>query len=142
MSSDDDEPSTFKRYLVKPATIGAVGAGMTKYMYPNAQLTMSMGGQQVPLWMASGGAIMASSLGAEIFHDYVFPHIFHDKKLSEPISLAVAGSVTGGANVGVNRLYNAGTLTELGVGNLFMYGALAEAIGTLAYEKGISHWIG
>ena len=30
--SDDNEPSTFKRYLVKPATIGAVGAGMSKYM--------------------------------------------------------------------------------------------------------------
>ena len=34
--SDDNEPSTFKRYLVKPATIGLVGAGMSKYMYPNA----------------------------------------------------------------------------------------------------------
>ena len=139
--SDENEPSTFKKYLVKPATIGAVGAGMTKYMYPNAQLTMAMGGQRVPLWIASGGAIAVSSLGAEIFHDYVFPHIFSDKKLSEPISLAVAGAVTGGANVGINRLYNAGTLTDLGIGNLFMYGALAEALGTLAYEKGISHWI-
>ena len=72
MGSDDNEPSTFKRYLVKPATIGVVGAGMTKYMYPNASLTMAMGGQQVPLWIASGGAIGLSSLGAEIFHDYFF----------------------------------------------------------------------
>jgi hypothetical protein len=139
--SDSEEPSTLKRYLVKPTTIAAVGAAGTALMYPKSKLTMSFNGSKVPLWAASGLAIGASSALAEVFHDYVFPHIFHDTKLSEPISLAVAGGVTGGASIGINYLYNNKTLNELGVGNLFLFGAVSEMVGTMVYEKGVAHLI-
>ena len=127
--------STIQRYLLKPATVGAVSyAGQQMFIDGK---TIRISGKEYPLAMVASGAVAVGSLFAEIAHDYIVPHIHWLDKISEPSSLALASGVTGGGNVGAYYLLNPKAINELGVSNLFLLGAGSELVGDTVYSKAV-----
>ena len=131
------EESNIARYLIKPATVGAVAyAGQNMFI---SGKTITIRGQNYPLAVVASGAVALGSLFSEVAHDYIVPHIHWLDKVSEPSSLALASGVTGGGNIAVHYLARGDgkAVNQLGVSNLFLLGAGSELIGDTLYSKGV-----
>ena len=118
--------------LVKPLVVGAVGGAYTYFMKPG---TITLFSYTMPLPVGVFAALVGGSLLADVAHDYIFPQIHVEDKVSEPVSAVLAGGINTAGVAGIYYLSNPEIVNALGLPFLAMVGVGSEVIGTYAYEK-------
>jgi hypothetical protein len=119
--------------LVKPLIVGAVGGAYTMYQYPLGSINLFS--YNMPLSAGVGLALVAGSFLADVAHDYIFPQIHVEDKVSEPVSAVLAGGVNTVGVASVFYLSSPSIVNTLGLPMIAMLGIGSEVIGTYAYEK-------
>ena len=132
-----EQESMIQRYVLKPATVGGVAYLGNNMFISGKQIKIR--GQEYPLAVVASGAVAIGSVLSEIAHDYIVPEIHYLDILNTPASLALASGTTGAGNVAVHYLSRGDGkgVEALGVGNLFLLGALREIVGDSIWSKGI-----
>jgi hypothetical protein len=119
--------------ILKSVTVGAVGAGLTYFRYP--QGTLKLFGQNFSLALGVGMAVLGGSVVAELIHSYVFPHIHALDKMSEPVSAVLAGASNSVGATAVFYLSDKTIVNDLGLPMIVAGAMFSEIVGDYVYTK-------
>lgn len=111
--------SSFTDKLIKGAVSGAIAGGVSMIM-GEGQGSTTIGGFQLPNPLAIGGSVAASSVIADVAHDYALPYISASEKMATIESVALGGGLSGGATALILNKENLFTGQTL---NAFLLGA-------------------
>jgi hypothetical protein len=131
MSSDE-----IAKYVTKPATAFAIGAGATYLLTPNAgDVGINLGGMFIPLWALGG---FATALGVEVGQlasDYGAPHITNLTAGNAPAhTLINIGLGAAGTALAFQLAIGDGWVNTIGIAQLIAVAAAAEVGSGYATE--------
>jgi hypothetical protein len=118
---------------MKPLVVGGIGGLYTMYRYPLG--TIDLFSYSMPLSLGIFGALTLGSFVADLIHDYIFPNVGVDDKVSEPVSAAVSGVGNSIAVAGIFYLSSPEIVNTLGLPMIALLGVGSEVGGTYLYEK-------
>jgi hypothetical protein len=123
----------------KSATVGLIGGGIFKIMYPAGQL--EIGGMTVSAAVAGGIAIMLGSVLSEyLVHSDMFSMISKNSRFSDPTSAALILGTEAGVSIGTMYALNHQALQQIGLFKVGAYGAVAEVAGSYLWTSYIAPW--
>lgn len=139
MAVQENTTQKLERTLLKPAVVGAIGAGTLLSMPGASYQTISVPGLgQMPAWAVYGTVIGFGSFLGETAHSWVFPSLHVSERFEEPASLAVSAGLAGGATALACDIVNPKVLEVEGMKKLVAIGALAEITGDYLFTKVVS----
>lgn len=118
--------------LVPSLLAGAIGAGVTYFMYPSAGVKIPFGPLELDPFIATGLAVGLGNMGGEILTQYVMPYIPKNQSfanLEEKVVPAITAGLatyglayvlTGGADLKTAMLIGGGS----SVASKYVYGML------------------
>ena len=122
------------QYIAKSATVEACGYGLGMALQPSTDLVLP-GGTRVQFATFAAGATAFGSMGSDLMHDVVLPHILKSERWNNTASAVLAGGTAVGSIYAASAMTDPRLTGEIGLMSLIGLSLAAEAGGSYIYHS-------
>ena len=119
----------------RSANAGLIGAGISYCMLPNATLSLSLIGSDIPLWVVLGVSTAGAHLISLMIIENVFPALDVSEKYREPTSTALSIATNAAASSVLLYAMNPLAVGELSIPCILMYSVVSDVAGNYVYDN-------